>query len=158
MVGGASPEGDWRDVLRQRVIELGLEDCVIFLGALPPHALKVPLSAADVFVLATRNEGWANVFLEAMACGLPVVATDVGGNREVVANAELGVVVPFGDRDALAAAMKEAMQHDWKRDAIVAYADTNDWDRRVAVLVEEFAGIVDRSARAHLQDRAVHCA
>jgi teichuronic acid biosynthesis glycosyltransferase TuaC len=74
---------------------------VHFLGALPPDELKWPLSASDVFVLATRNEGWANVFLEAMACGLPVVTTDVGGNAEVVCRDELGSIVPFGDRVAL---------------------------------------------------------
>ena len=63
---------------------LGLDDRVHFLGPLPNDRLNVPLSAADVFVLATSYEGWANVFLEAMACGLPVVTTDVGGNAQVV--------------------------------------------------------------------------
>ena len=90
IVGGASPEGDWSAVLRRRAQELGLQDCVVFLGPLAPERLKVPLSAADVFVLATRNEGWANVFLEAMACGLPVVTTDVGGNAEVVCDRGAG--------------------------------------------------------------------
>ncbi len=80
-----------------------------FLGALPPESLKWPLSAADVFVLSTRNEGWANVFLEAMACGLPVVTTDVGGNAEVVCRPELGAVVPFGDAAALQQALDEAL-------------------------------------------------
>ena len=74
IVGGASPEGDNRAELIAQVARLGLADHVHFLGALPSDELKWPLSASDVFVLATRNEGWANVFLEAMACGLPVVS------------------------------------------------------------------------------------
>ena len=74
VVGGPGPEGDWGARLRRDVIDLGLQECVVFLGTLAPGELNVPLSAADVFVLATRNEGWANVLLEAMACGLPVVA------------------------------------------------------------------------------------
>ena len=85
--------------------ELGLQERVHLLGNLPPEALKGVLSAADVFVLATRNEGWANVILEAMACGLPVVATDVGGNTEVISAPELGSIVPFGDGAELGAAL-----------------------------------------------------
>ena len=128
-----------------------------FLGARAPDALNVPLCAADVFVLATRNEGWANVFLEAMACGLPIVTTDVGGNAEVVANPGLGTLVPFADRERLADAMSQALDRTWDRDAIVAYAEANSWDHRVAVLTEEFAGIVARKDGAGLSDRAVHC-
>jgi glycosyltransferase involved in cell wall biosynthesis len=146
VVGGAGPEGDWSARLRKSVSDLGLEDCVVFLGALAPEELNVPLSAADLFVLATRNEGWANVFLEAMACGLPVVATDVGGNAEVVANENLGMLVPFGDPDRLARALADALVREWDRDAIVAYAESNSWERRVRTLAEEFAAIAARHA------------
>lgn len=142
VVGGSSPEGDWTEQLNRLVAELGLEETVCFLGALPPEDLKTPLSAADVFVLSTRNEGWANVFLEAMACGLPVVTTDVGGNAEVVANETLGSIVPFGDGDTLEQALTEALQRDWEREAILAYARANAWDQRVAVLAQEFGRLV----------------
>lgn len=138
IIGGASAEGDWGPQLRQQVSELGLADCVRFLGTMPPDALKQPLSAADVFVLATRNEGWANVFLEAMACRLPVVTTDVGGNREVVCRDTLGTVVPFGDPAALQAALSSALVRDWDRDAVLAYARENEWDGRVSALVAAF--------------------
>ena len=97
IVGGAGPEGDMSAKLKSLVRTLGLDDRVHFLGPLPNDRLKVPLSAADVFVLATSYEGWANVFLEAMACGLPVVTTDVGGNAQVVNDRSLGRIVPFGD-------------------------------------------------------------
>jgi glycosyltransferase involved in cell wall biosynthesis len=118
---------------------------VHFLGHVPPDALNVPLSAADVFVLATRNEGWANVFLEAMACGLPVVTTDVGGNREVVCHPELGIVVPFGDPAALESALREALARDWDREAIVAHARANSWDSRVDTLVAAFRPLAPAS-------------
>lgn len=138
IVGGACAEGDNRAQLEAQVARLGLENAVHFLGALPPERLRVPLSAADVFVLATRNEGWANVLLEAMACGLPVVTTDVGGNREVVCDARYGTVVPFDDGEALRQALAEALRTRWDRDAIVTYARANDWGQRVAVLLDEF--------------------
>lgn len=138
VVGGPSPEGDCTPMLRARVAALGLADRVRFLGPLPPQELRLPLSAADVFVLASSNEGWANVLLEAMACGLPVVATDVGGNAEVVARDELGIVVPFGDAAALQAALGRALGADWDPRRIRAWAEENQWDRRVSVLVDAF--------------------
>lgn len=147
IVGGASPEGDNRAELTVQVARLGLTDRVHFLGALPPDELKWPLSAADVFVLATRNEGWANVFLEAMACGLPVVTTDVGGNAEVVCREELGSIVPFDDRDALLQALDAALDKEWDRDAILDYARDNQWDTRVAQLLRAFDGIIQPSTR-----------
>lgn len=158
VVGGASAEGDWRARLEQMARELGVADAVRFLGVVEPDALKLPLSAADVFVLATRNEGWANVFLEAMACGLPVVTTDVGGNREVVCRPELGTVVPCGDGGALLAAVGGALERSWDRDALVAYARDNEWSKRVAELVEEFTALAprDRVARGQTTEGRAH--
>ncbi len=138
VVGGPSPEGDWSDRLRELARKLGVEQQVRFLGRVAPEALRWPLSAGDVFVLATSNEGWANVFLEAMACGLPVVTTDVGGNREVVSDPDLGRVVPFGKPQALDHALNESLGLAWDRDYILHYAGDNDWSKRVAVLDREF--------------------
>lgn len=143
IVGGDSPEGGIRPRLEAQTESLNLQEHVRFLGALPPEELRLPLSAADVFVLATANEGWANVFLEAMACGLPVVTTDVGGNREVVNGPELGIIVPFGDCDALTGALVAALKRDWDKDKIIDYAKANQWDNRVAVLVNHFQRILN---------------
>lgn len=141
VVGGPSPEGDWSDRLRSLAQDLGLGDRVRFLGPLQPDALRVPLSAADLFVLATSYEGWANVFLEAMACGQPVVTTLVGGNAEVVCRDELGLLVPFGDAAALREAIHAALARSWDREAIRRYAGENTWDRRIDALCETFARI-----------------
>jgi glycosyltransferase involved in cell wall biosynthesis len=143
IVGSGGPEGDMRVELDAQVRRLGLAGRVHFLGALPPEELKWPLSASDVFVLATRNEGWANVFLEAMACGLPVVTTDVGGNAEVVCRDELGSIVPFGDGAALQQALDDALNKDWDRGAILGYAQANQWDTRVAQLLRALGRFID---------------
>ncbi len=144
IVGGDSPEGNIRERLEHQVKMLKLEDNVRFLGAYPSDQLKVPLSAADLFVLATANEGWANVFLEAMACGLPVITTEVGGNKEVVNDPSLGTVVPFGDPDALLAALMQGLETAWDRPLIIQYARENSWDSRVKILVEEFQRIASQ--------------
>jgi glycosyltransferase involved in cell wall biosynthesis len=146
IVGSGGPEGDMRAELDAQVARLGLGAHVHFLGALPPDELKWALSASDVFVLATRNEGWANVFLEAMACGLPVVTTAVGGNAEVVCREELGSIVPFGDAAALQRALEDALGRTWDRAAILEYARANQWDKRVSQLLRAYDHILARAA------------
>lgn len=146
IVGGATGADNMEASLRQQVARLGLEDHVRFLGPMKPDDLKGPLSAADVFVLATRREGWANVFLEAMSCGLPVVTTDVDGNPEVVCKPELGEIVPFGDAPALRDAIARSLEKDWDTAAICAHAAAHTWERRVQTLLDEFNGILNKTA------------
>lgn len=150
IVGGSSPEGDMSAKLRQQVADLRLDNVVLFLGALPPDEIRWPLSAANVFVLATSNEGWANVFLEAMTCGLPVVTTNVGGNAEVVCRPDLGAIVEFGNGQELLNALDDALSRDWNRSAIIDYAKSNTWDSRVEVLIDEFQNL----ARNHFMQQS----
>ncbi len=149
IVGGAGPEGDRRHWLQQQAASRGVESAVHFLGPMPPDELHAALSAANVFVLATAGEGWANVFLEAMACGLPVVTTDVGGNHEVVCRDALGRVVPFGDRAALENALVEALARDWDREGIRRYALDNGWETRIGSLVAAFRTLAGSPGDAH---------
>ncbi|MEZ6194481.1 MAG: glycosyltransferase [Planctomycetota bacterium] len=140
VVGGAGVEGDFGGVLRERVAALGLEDHVRFTGPVPPEDLPTCYRAADLFVLSTSNEGWANVLQESLACGLPVVATDVGGNREVVGGETHGLVIPFGDPRALATALDDALAARWDRDAVAAWGGRRDWKdvgREVAAVFRE---------------------
>ena len=141
IVGGDSPEGNIRIKLEQQVKALNLDKHVIFLGAYASDQLKIPLSAADLFVLATANEGWANVFLEAMACGLPVITTDVGGNKEVIVNSELGTVVAFGNPQDLLTAISNGLDKSWNNPLIIQFAQDNAWDHRVKILVDNFKRI-----------------
>ncbi len=141
IVGGPSAEGDWTEKLQRMVKELKLQNYVQFLGTMPPAQLKEVLSASDVFILSTRNEGWANVILEAMACGIPVVATDVGGNAEVINNEDIGSIVPFGDKQQLKESIEISLKKDWNKDNIVDYAQDNSWDNRVKTLLSEFKNL-----------------
>jgi glycosyltransferase involved in cell wall biosynthesis len=91
--------------MERRFMEEGLADRVVFAGRCRPEKVARWLRAADAFVLASHNEGLPNVVLEAMACGLPVVATDVGGTGEAVFEGVSGLLVPPRDVEALAEAM-----------------------------------------------------
>ena len=150
VVGGAGPEGDRSAQLKALTATLQLQQHVHFLGSMAPERLHIPLSAADVFVLASSYEGWANVLLEAMACGLPVVATDVGGNAQVVRQAQLGTIVPFGDKSALTSAIGSALRTTWNSASIRAYAIENAWDQRIPLLV----GLLDQAADSATMLRA----
>jgi glycosyltransferase involved in cell wall biosynthesis len=91
--------------LERRFMEEGLADRVVFAGRRRPEEVARWLQAADAFVLASHNEGLPNVVLEAMACRLPVVATDVGGTGEAVLDGVSGLLVPPRDVGSLAEAM-----------------------------------------------------
>jgi glycosyltransferase involved in cell wall biosynthesis len=83
---------------------LGITDRVVFAGQQTDP--RPYLQAADIFMLPSRQEGFSNALLEAMASGLPVVATDVGGNSEAVVNGDGGWIVRPEDAEALANAVQ----------------------------------------------------
>jgi L-malate glycosyltransferase len=100
-------EGSRRDALETLTRALGLADRVHFLGEC--RDVAPVLAEADLFVLPSQSEAFPNAVIEAMAAGLPVVATDVGGIPEVVRSDETGVLVPPGDAEALADAVISLM-------------------------------------------------
>jgi len=142
IVGGGSTKGDMEAELRALARAEHVEDAVRFCGRQLPEDLAGFYGAADVFAMATEYEGWSNVLLEAMACGLPVVTTRVGGNPQVVSSPTVGELVDYWDADAFVAAVGRALERDWDRDAIVAYARSNEWGARIDVLEREFRALV----------------
>ncbi|HEX4824868.1 MAG TPA: glycosyltransferase family 4 protein [Candidatus Polarisedimenticolaceae bacterium] len=94
--------------LRDRVTALGLEPVVHFLGH--RNEIREVFGGLDLLVLSSFTEGLPNVVLEAMALGVPVVATAVGGTPELVRNGETGWLVPSGDAEALATAISDALR------------------------------------------------
>src|SRR6185436_18842428 len=99
LVGGGAAEGS----LRAAAARLGLDDRVVFTGFRTDAAEL--LRAADLSVLVSTKEGLSNTLLESLVAGLPVIASRVGGNAEVVATGT-GLLVPPRDADALAAAVE----------------------------------------------------
>lgn len=93
-------EGVLRSMMMERICELGLTDKVILHGNVNdvPHHI----ASAEIFVISSDLEGMPNALMEAMALGLPCVATDVSGVRDIITDGENGFVVPIGDKEALA--------------------------------------------------------
>ena len=119
----------------------GLAGRVRFLGVQPHDALPGLLAAADVMVLPTESEGLANVWVESLACGTPVVTSDVGGAREVIDRPEAGRLVPR-DPAAIAAAVNDLLADPPDRGAVRRAAERFSWERNAAELFDHLSALV----------------
>jgi teichuronic acid biosynthesis glycosyltransferase TuaC len=124
-IAGSGPD---RKKLEDLALTLKVQDRVRFLGPLPQAELKRWYGGADALVLASSREGWANVLLESMACGTPVVASNVWGTPEVVASPEAGILMrertPHGVAEAVTALRASYPSHEATR----RYAERFSWD------------------------------
>ena len=114
--------------LRALATRLGVSDRVHFLGAMPQAELRTLYNAADCLVLASSREGWANVLLEAMACGTPVVASNVWGTPEVVASEEAGVLMDERSASGISRAVANLRAAMPDRTKTRAYAEQFSWN------------------------------
>ena len=114
-------------MLRALVEQLGLGERVRFIGAVPHEELAQAFAAADVMVLASSSEGWANVLLESLACGTPVVATARGGTPEVITVPEAGRLIEGPDPEAIARAVRDVLAAVPDRGAVRRYAEGFGW-------------------------------
>lgn len=117
---------------RQRLLDLaahhGLTDRVRLIGARPHADLPGLYGAADASVLSSSREGWANVLLESMACGTPVVASDIWGNPEVVQRIEAGVITDQNTPDGIARGVRRLFHEQKPRTDTRAYAEQFGWE------------------------------
>jgi len=125
MIVGEGPE---RDPLSTLIARLGLSGRVRLLGARPHAELPLLYGAADASVLASSREGWANVLLESMACGTPVVASPIWGNPEVVGSPAAGMIMRDNTAEGVAEGVRRLFAAPPMREATRAYAEMFSWD------------------------------
>jgi glycosyltransferase involved in cell wall biosynthesis len=104
-------KGDEEKNLKNLVSELKLEDRVKFLGRIPREETYKYYQRVNLFVLPSANEGISNAMLEALASGLPVIVTDVGGTKELIEDGKNGYIVPLRDAEAIAAAIQKMIDN-----------------------------------------------
>ncbi len=150
LIVGSGPE---EAALRALAAQEGVSRRVRFLGRLPQEALPEIYTAADILVLASSREGWANVLLEAMACGTPCVATRVGGTPEVITSPIAGELVDARTPVALAEAITRLLQRKTDRAAVRVYAEQFSWDATTQGQLKLFRGVLGdrRTASADAQ-------
>lgn len=120
-------EGNSKAGLEKSAAERGIAGRVHFLGPRPSADVARWMAAADVFCLPSHSEGLPNVVIEALCCGRPVVATEVGGIPDLV-DGTCGILVPPGAPEALAEALDQALSRPWDEHAI-ARRFNRSWDQ-----------------------------
>nr|WP_321399885.1 glycosyltransferase family 4 protein [uncultured Desulfobacter sp.] len=128
IVGGVARHGqDYTSVIEQAIAQNHLEEHVVLAGAKPSGELVHWYSSADVFALMTSREGSPNVVMEALSCGIPVVATSIGGIPQILNDPALGVLLDRRTVDDAQNGVIEALKTNWDRERIRAFANKNSW-------------------------------
>lgn len=148
-------DGPLRTMIENHVRQSALDDCVTLVGALPPDAVADELCEADLFVLPSRCEGLPVALLEAIAHGLPAVATRVSGSEEIIDDS-IGWLVPADDLRALAGAIEKAIDRgrvglramgERAREKAVREYDIDDVARRYTDLFSELLDLASTTRK-----------
>ena len=135
--GGVRYDRGYPAQIRDQVQQLQLKHSVHLVGSVPPVEVPQWLRAADIFALATYQEGCCNGVLEALATGLPSIVTPAGDNERYITPGDNGYVVPIGDSEQLAQRLIEALQSNWNRAEIAGGVSQYSW-ADVAADVRDF--------------------
>jgi len=133
--------GEDEAMLRSLAERLGVADRVRFLGAVPHGELPIVLNAADIFVLPSASEGLANAWVEALACGTPVITTPIPGAQELLTNPAWGRMVPR-EGPAIAAAVRDILSAPPAPETVQAAVAGMSWQANAAALVAHWRRLV----------------
>ncbi|NOX81917.1 MAG: glycosyltransferase [Alphaproteobacteria bacterium] len=141
-------DGAERARLERQAKSAGLGSRVRFLGPVAPEKMPEIYRAADILALASSREGWPNVLLEAMACGAPCVASDVGGVAEVIREPAAGRIVVERTPEAIAREINALLAHPPGAAQTRAYAERHSWDETADAMATIAAELTAKSRAA----------
>ena len=128
VIVGGSAQGGTPERLCAVAAEVGVEDRLILPGPQPYEKVPIYFSAADASVLASYREGCPNAVLESLACGRPVVATDVGAVRDILPDPEAGRIVPPRKVGPLRKALANVLDNQWSSTEVLKASGVKSWD------------------------------
>ena len=139
-------QGELREKLEALVLERALSGRVVFLGHVPYEMIPLYLSLADVFARPSRSEGMGSSFIEAMAVGIPVIGTAVGGIVDFLRHRETGLIVPVNNPRALAESISLVLNDEKLCKKLVEHAQdmiqrNYAWDRVADSIKKMFDGV-----------------
>ena len=132
-------DGPERFHLIDKIKKAGLEDYIFLIGHRPNTELVWWYNAADIFCLPSLREGWPNVLMESLSCGTPVVATNVFGTPEIIANKNLGILVQQ-NKESIAFGIIDALNRCWDRDIIRQHIKGRTWN----IVAEEIHNLFEK--------------
>ncbi|MDH4275399.1 MAG: glycosyltransferase, partial [Gammaproteobacteria bacterium] len=135
--------GTQREMLTKQAIIKDIAASTLFIGGQMHERIPYWLNAANALVLASYNEGTPNVIIEALACGIPVIATAVGGVPYLLEGTGLPLVHP-GDAQALADAIQKAFSQPWDARALQARVQDYTWSALAEKNVELLRDVAER--------------
>ena len=136
-------DGPLKAKLLRMASDLKIANRVKIIGAVPHNEAYLWYNAADVYCLPSLWEGCPNVIIESLACGTPVVSTEVGGIPDLVPCNDYGFLVPPGDPASLANALNNVLKKNWDRDSIARYASKNTWSHVADSVIEVFKSVLE---------------
>jgi glycosyltransferase involved in cell wall biosynthesis len=141
-------DGGQRQDLIRRIAAAGLEGRVQFAGHVPEHEMVTHFHASEVYISASHNDGSSVSLLQAMACGLPAIVSDIPGNREWVSAGWNGWLFKDGDRDTLARLMLDAcrsveLRAVYGKHAREIVVDRADWKKNSARLMDAYLTAIE---------------
>jgi teichuronic acid biosynthesis glycosyltransferase TuaC len=140
MVGDGPLEKRLKDLSQK----LNISNRVKFIGAVSHDETIWWYNAADVYCLPSLWEGCPNVIIESLACGTPVVATQVGGIPDLIPDKKFGYLVPPGNDGELADALSKALVNDWERTEIARFGASNTWQNVADSVIKVFKRVLNK--------------
>lgn len=135
-IGGIGP---LKSDLKKQITTLNLEEYVKLVGFIPDEQMSLWMNATDIFVLPSLGEGNPTIMFECLGCGIPFIGTKVGGVPEIIASDEYGLLVEPADTGALAEKILVALDKEWNREEILAYAERFTWEN----IAKEIMGVYE---------------
>jgi len=136
-------DGPLREAIQQRIADAGLTQAVEFVGHVTQPQLAGLMQQSSVLCLPSVSEGWPNVIVEALACGCPIVAGNVGGIPEIINNDAYGYLCDPHDENNIARKLTMSLERDWDRQSLAARGNTwlrNDMMHSVTGVYDQVLG------------------
>jgi len=138
-------DGPLKKKLQKLTDQLGITQQIFFVGAVSHSEIWKWYNASDVFCLPSLWEGCPNVIIESLACGTPVVATNVGGIPDLIPSPEYGRITVPGDEVSLSRLLNESLEYEWNRLKIAEFGIRNTWEHVANQVIDVFNRVVYRN-------------
>jgi glycosyltransferase involved in cell wall biosynthesis len=136
-------DGKFRTKIAKQILKYNLQNNVVLVGKKPYQEIPFWMNACDLLVVPSLFESFGIVQIEAMACGIPVVATRNGGSEEIITSNNLGVLCSSGNSEELSSSLVYALSQTWNSKLLTEYADRYKWNILTSKIVDLYQNILN---------------